>query len=139
LAQRRVSLMQISELLAQIIRTVIEKPRATVFVWSIPFAMPLFDFDSADRRNPKTQVHVGQLPAYIDPKQPPTKKTPWRTINEVPFLQSVNLVLPQELYDVIWDKIEDESKKAGYAKVIMKLQDVLDGAFFTEYIKKGET
>jgi len=101
--------------------------------------MPLFDFDSADRRNPKTQVRVAQLPAYIDPKQPPTKKTPWRTINEVPFLQSVSLVLPQELYDVIWDKIEDKSKKAGYAKVIMKLQDVLDGAFFTEYIKKGET
>jgi ribonucleases P/MRP protein subunit RPP40 len=117
----------------------IGKLRITVCVRSIPFVMPLFDFDSADRRDPKTQVHVGQLPAYIDPKQPPTKKTPWRTINEVPFLQSVNLVLPQELYDVIWDKIEDESKKAGYAKVIMKLQDVLSGAFFTEYIKKGET
>jgi ribonuclease P/MRP protein subunit RPP40 len=118
---------------------VIGKPRGQFAHGVSPFAMPLFDFNSADRRNPKTRVHVGQLPAYIDLKQPPTKKTPWRTINEVPFIKSVNLVLPQELCNVIWSKIEDESKKAGYAKVIMKLQDVLDGAFFTEYIKKGET
>jgi ribonucleases P/MRP protein subunit RPP40 len=101
--------------------------------------MPPFDFDSAGRRDAKTHVAVGQLPAHIDPKQPPTKKNPWRTINDAPFLKSVGLVLPEELYNVIWHKIEDEMKNASYAKVILKLQEVLDGAFFTEYIKKGGT
>ena len=100
--------------------------------------MSQFKFDSPGQREPKTYAHVGKLPAYIDPKQSPTKQSPWRTINEVPFLQSVNLVLPEELYNLIWDDIEEQSKKARYAKVIMKLQDVLEGAFFTEYIKKGE-
>ena len=100
--------------------------------------MSLFNFHSPGQREPKTNVYVEKLPAYIDPKQPPTKKSPWRTVNDVPFLQSVNVVLPEELYNVIWNKIGEESKKARYAKVIMKLQDMLDGAFFTEYIKKGE-
>lgn len=99
--------------------------------------MSLFNFDSNGRRDVKTHVHAGQLPAFIDPNQPPTKKSPWRTINEAPFLQSVNLILPEELFDVIWDKIEDDFKKARYAKLVMKLQDVLDGAFFTEYVKRG--
>jgi ribonuclease P/MRP protein subunit RPP40 len=99
--------------------------------------MTLIEFDSPSRHDPKTHVHVGQLPAYIDPKQPPTKKSPWRTINDTPFLQSVNLILPGELYNVIWDKINDETKKVSYAKVILKLQDILNGPFFTEYIKKG--
>lgn len=54
------------------------------------------------------------------------------------MLRSVNMILPEELYDIIWDKIEDERKNARYAKVIMKLQDLLEGAFFTEYIKKGD-
>ena len=100
--------------------------------------MPLFNFDSLSRRDPKIQVQVGRLPPYVDPKQPPTKKSPWRTINSAPMLRSVNIILPEELYDIIWDKIEDERKKARYAKVIMKLQDLLEGAFFTEYIKKGD-
>jgi ribonuclease P/MRP protein subunit RPP40 len=99
--------------------------------------MPLFDSNSAGQRVSKTHVAGGQLPAYIDPKQPPTKKSPWRTINDAPFLKSISLILPEELYDVIWDKIEDEMKKASYAKVILKLQELLDGKFFTEYIKKG--
>lgn len=49
------------------------------------------------------------------------------------------MVLPEELYDLIWDKIEDESKKASYAKVILKLQDIISGTFFTEYVKKGRS
>jgi ribonucleases P/MRP protein subunit RPP40 len=99
--------------------------------------MPLFEFDSAGRREPKTYVHVGHLPASVHPEHSPTKRSPWRMVSNAPFLKSVNLILPKDLYAIIWDKIEDETKKACYTKVILKLQDLLDGAFFTEYIKKG--
>jgi ribonucleases P/MRP protein subunit RPP40 len=101
--------------------------------------MPLFDFDSAGRRESKTRVHVGYLPPYIHSEQPPTKKSPWRTVSDAPFLKIVNMILPEELYDLIWDKIEGESKKASYAKVILKLQDIISGTFFTEYVKKGRS
>lgn len=100
--------------------------------------MPLFDLDPAGRREPKTRVHVGHLPPYIHPEQSPTKKSPWRAVGDAPFLKSVTVILPGDLYDLIWDKIEDETKKGSYAKVILKLQDVLSGTFFTEYIKKGK-
>ncbi len=99
--------------------------------------MPLFDFDTSVRPEPKTHIHVGQLPDYIDSKQQPTKKSPWKAINDVPFVQSVNMILPEELYNVIWDKLETDSRKVRYAKVLMKLEDILNGEFFNEHIKKG--
>lgn len=99
--------------------------------------MSLFAFDSASRSDSKTHAHIGQLPTYIDPKQPPTRKRPWKSINDVPFWQSVTMILPEELYNIIWSRIDQESKTINYAKVIMKLQDILDQDFFTEYVKKG--
>ena len=101
--------------------------------------MPVFHFDTGGRPEPKTHIHVGHLPDYIDPKQPPTKKSPWKAINDAPFLHSVNMILPAELYDTIWEKLESETKKVRYAKVFMRLEDVLGKEFFTEYIKKGRT
>jgi ribonuclease P/MRP protein subunit RPP40 len=99
--------------------------------------MPLFDFDSGSRLDAKTRVYVGHLPSHVHPDQLHTKKSPWRTVNSAPFLKSVNMILPGELYDLIRDRIEDATMKASYAKVILKLQDVLSGTFFTEYVKKG--
>ena len=100
--------------------------------------MPLFDFGSSSGPDAKMNVTLGVLPGYIDPKQPPTKKSPWNAMNDVPFVQSVDLVLPEELYDLIWHKIGAEMKHNRYAKVVMKLEDLLDGEFFTQYIKRGE-
>lgn len=100
--------------------------------------MSFFELYQGGRPVQKTHVHMGQLPGYIDPKQPPTRKSPWKIINDTPFVQGVSMILPEELYEVIWDKIEVAAKRVEYAKVIMKLQDVLDGDFFTEYVKKGK-
>ena len=47
------------------------------------------------------------------------------------------MTMPDELYSLVWDRINGEMKKARYAKVIMKLEDVLTGDFFTDYVKKG--
>lgn len=100
----------------------------------------MFDFlqDTNARPDAKIFTTLGALPSYIDRKQPPTKKQPWRAISEIGFVRSVEMILPDELYDMIWEKVEEDLKPVKYAKVFMKLQDVLDGDFFTEYIKKGK-
>jgi len=99
--------------------------------------MPLFNFDFNGKLDAKLHVHLAKLPAFVDPKQPPTKKDPWRTINNVPFVQGVDLILPQELYEVIWQRVEKDLNGVRYAKVSMKLQDILNGDFFKEQAKKG--
>jgi len=100
----------------------------------------LFPFaTNQDRLDPKLNVTLGTLPAYIDAKQPPTKKAPWRqTTRGIPFAQSATLVFPDELYRVIWEAVQMELVRWRYAKVVMKLGEVLDGDFFTRYVKRGE-
>lgn len=92
----------------------------------------------ATRPDPKFFTTFGTLPSYIDPCQPPTKKQPWKAIHGIGFVKSVEMILPNELYETIWKKVEADLKPVRYARVIMKLEDVLDGEFFTEYIKKGK-
>ena len=101
--------------------------------------MTLFDFDNGSSPQSKMYVHMGLLPPYIDPKQPPTKKQPWRAINDAPFMSGVSMVMPAELYATVWDKVETSLKEFQYAKVILKLEHLLQGDFFTEYIKRGMT
>ncbi|KIW13387.1 hypothetical protein PV08_08575 [Exophiala spinifera] len=88
---------------------------------------------------PSTKVHVtsGSLPPYISPSEAPTKKAPWRTVRNVGFVQTVTATLPEELYDIIWREIEASLAIHKYSKVIMKLEDVLQGDFFNGYIKRG--
>lgn len=100
----------------------------------------MLDFLGAKNGRPESKIFttLGRLPSYIDRKQPPTKKLPWRAIDDVGFVKSVEMILPEELYEIIWTKVEQELKPVQYARVIMKLEDVLNGAFFTDYIKKGK-
>lgn len=100
----------------------------------------MLDFLGEKNGRPESKIFttLGTLPGYIDRNQPPTKKLPWRAINDVSFVKSVEMVLPEELYEMIWTKVEQDLKPVKYARVIMKLEDLLDGAFFTEYIKKGK-
>lgn len=100
----------------------------------------MLDFLGEKNARPESKIFttLGTIPSYIDRSQPPTKKLPWRVINEVGFVRAVEMILPEELYELTWKRIDEELKAAKYAKVIMKLEDVLDGDFFTEYVKKGK-
>lgn len=99
----------------------------------------MFQFESRDRGGltPKIYTTVGALPGHIDPSQPPNKKQPWKTIQNGAFVRSLELLLPEELYITVWPQIADEVKSVRYEKVIMKLEQILEGDFFNEYIKKG--
>ncbi|KAJ9606600.1 hypothetical protein H2200_008608 [Cladophialophora chaetospira] len=95
-------------------------------------------FPSSSDPVPKVIVTAGQLPGYVAASQAPSKRPPWRTIRETSYVNSVTVILPDDLHQAIWDGIDVDVSKPKYAKVIMKLEDVLQGDFFTEYIKKGD-
>ncbi|KAK5260564.1 hypothetical protein LTR40_003932 [Exophiala xenobiotica] len=87
--------------------------------------------------SPKVNISSGPVPAYISASQAPTKKSPWRTIREVEYVQRATATLPEELYDIIWRDVDASMGGLDYARVIMKLEDILQGDFFNEYIKRG--
>jgi ribonuclease P/MRP protein subunit RPP40 len=98
----------------------------------------------SDRRPQKCQVSRGVLPKYIDLAQPPRKHKPFDALWALRWCHTVDILLPAELRDTI-HKAEGRQIELGrirelnqkYAKVIMKLGEVLEGDFFTEYVKKG--
>jgi ribonuclease P/MRP protein subunit RPP40 len=52
-------------------------------------------------------------------------------------VQTTRVVLPDELYQIIGQNVV--GPQTEYAKVVMKLEDLLEGDFFTEYIKRGRS
>ena len=47
------------------------------------------------------------------------------------------MILPQELYSVVWKDVEAKISNIQYSRVIMSLSEILEGSFFNEYIKIG--
>lgn len=115
-------------------------------------------FSFLDHRSSAAKAYVsqGSLPPFVDPEQPPSKKNPFSTIIGQPFIHTVcndtkfeklcseaevtaqvQLVLPQELYDVLWDNVEAKIGNIVYSRVIMSLSEILEGEFFNKYIKTG--
>ncbi|KAK1976045.1 ribonuclease P 40kDa subunit [Colletotrichum cereale] len=85
---------------------------------------------------PKCFVTYGTM-AHVEPKQLPTKGKPWAPILNQGFNHKVELILPQECYEVVHQKLVQELAAPTFHRVIMTLGQVLDGAFFNEYIKRG--
>lgn len=51
------------------------------------------------------------------------------------------MILPKELYEIMeneMDGILAESRSPIYSRVVLPLSALLEGEFFTEYIKKGK-
>ncbi len=49
----------------------------------------------------------------------------------------MQLILPQELYDVVWKDVEAKISNIHYSRVIMSLSEILERDFFNTYIKTG--
>ncbi|KAI4864179.1 ribonuclease P 40kDa subunit [Hypoxylon rubiginosum] len=75
---------------------------------------------------------------HPNPEQVPSKGKPWSAILAQDFVHRVDLILPEELLHLVKDKIiGNPSRALTFYKVIMSLGQVLEGDFFTEYIKIG--
>ncbi|KAI1485578.1 ribonuclease P 40kDa subunit [Biscogniauxia mediterranea] len=86
----------------------------------------------------KCFVTYGTL-AHTDAKQLPSKVKPWSTFLAQDFVHKVDLILPEESLHFARDKIMggDPVQAPSYHRVIMTLGQVLEGDFFTQYIKIG--
>lgn len=51
----------------------------------------------------------------------------------------LDLIMPQETFEVLRDEIVTNGTHPRHYKVNMKLEHILQGEFFSEYIKKGIT
>lgn len=95
--------------------------------------------------------------SHPDAKQLPSKGKPWSTLLGLDFVhrvrldrtshdvagslssdqEQVDLVLSQEALQRLQLKFGQDDYAPAYHRVIMRLGDVLDGEFFTQYIKIG--
>ncbi|KAF1956239.1 hypothetical protein CC80DRAFT_413497 [Byssothecium circinans] len=90
---------------------------------------------------PDTKIYFSHsvLPGYIDPQNVSTKKKPFSTFNAQLFSHTLDLILPEEIYELVRAQLEREDGVARgvYARVFLKLSEILEGDFFEEYVKKG--
>jgi hypothetical protein len=60
----------------------------------------MFDFSDEVSQHEKCYTTIGQLPPFVDPEQPPSKKSPFSAISTHPFIHTVRspfLVAPGTL------------------------------------------
>jgi ribonuclease P/MRP protein subunit RPP40 len=84
---------------------------------------------------PDTKIYFTHsiLPSYIDPQNVSTKKQPFATFNKQPFSHTLDLILPEEMYELVQQKLST----THYARVHMKLGEILESEFLNTYIKQG--
>ncbi|KAL3484956.1 ribonuclease P 40kDa subunit-domain-containing protein [Aspergillus germanicus] len=85
----------------------------------------------------KCYTTIAHLPAFINPEQTPTKRSPFSTILNHPFVHTVEVTLPREVYTTIESSLDSKLQKLSYARLSMTLSSVIEGDFFNTYIKAG--
>ncbi|KAM0268662.1 hypothetical protein ACHAPA_004906 [Fusarium lateritium] len=88
-------------------------------------------------QSPKCFVTYGTM-GHVDTNQAPRKGKPWSSVMSLDFVHKVDLILPTEAYDAVNEHIANTQKPPRYSKVVISLGDIVQGDFFTEYIKKGD-
>jgi ribonuclease P/MRP protein subunit RPP40 len=90
-------------------------------------------------QNTKVYFSHSVLPSYIDPQNVSTKKKPFSAFNKQKYSHSLDLILPEEIYELVKDELRrsDGPARAQYARVHMKLGEILDKEFLDGYIKQG--
>jgi ribonuclease P/MRP protein subunit RPP40 len=90
---------------------------------------------------PDTKIYFSHsvLPTYIDPQNVSTKKKPFSAFNAQKYSHTVSLILPSEIYSLIAHQLHraDSPARAHYARVHMKLSEILEAEFLTTYVKQS--
>nr|OQO17727.1 hypothetical protein B0A51_12881 [Rachicladosporium sp. CCFEE 5018]OQO27606.1 hypothetical protein B0A51_03595 [Rachicladosporium sp. CCFEE 5018] len=98
----------------------------------------VLDIGKDSSPSPKCYVHHADLPNYIDNAHPPTKKDPFRTVLEQPFVHTLDVLIPSQHTEAFTSLLTTTfPTPIRYAKVYMKLHDILTGEFFNDYVKSG--
>ncbi|KAJ5567409.1 hypothetical protein N7535_006715 [Penicillium sp. DV-2018c] len=97
------------------------------------------EVDDASRRE-KCFTSIARLPTFIDPKQIPTKKLPFSTIQNHAFIHKVQAIIPREIYFGIKMDLEYRTgliPTPTHVRVFMAPSALLEHDFFNTYIKSG--
>ncbi|KAL5000515.1 ribonuclease P 40kDa subunit-domain-containing protein [Aspergillus recurvatus] len=95
----------------------------------------LEDDDASGRE--KCYTTIAQQPQFIDPKQPPIKKSPFSAILGNHFIHTVEVTMSKEVYSSIESALDSKLQKLRYARLSMTLSSLIEGDFFNTYIKTG--
>ncbi|KAJ6017637.1 hypothetical protein N7451_001016 [Penicillium sp. IBT 35674x] len=96
----------------------------------------MLDFvDDASRRE-KCFTTIAQLPAVVDPKEVASKKSPFSAILNHPFIHTVEVILPNDVYEKNQTSL-DALESPQCARVSMYPSDLFEHDFFNTYIKAG--
>ncbi|PPJ53359.1 hypothetical protein CBER1_00986 [Cercospora berteroae] len=97
----------------------------------------MLEIGTKDGGNPRCLVTTSTLSSYIDHARPPTKKRPFTTIQGQTSSHTLDLVLPEPAATSLHDALKSlAATRLTYAKVNMKLHDLISGDFFNTYIKR---
>ncbi|KAJ5454334.1 uncharacterized protein N7458_005290 [Penicillium daleae] len=96
----------------------------------------MFDFTDDASGREKCYTTVSQLPSFVDPKQVPSKKSPFSAILSHPFVHTTEIILPENVYTDIQTSL-DKLNQPQSARVFMSPSDLLEHEFFNTYIKTG--
>ncbi|KAA8567140.1 hypothetical protein MFRU_007g02360 [Monilinia fructicola] len=102
----------------------------------------MLNFPKDTKHEQKGYVSHGTM-GHLDAKQPPIKRKPFVKILAHKFINKVEMILPKELYEIMEKGMNDmtgffaESRNPVYSRVVLPLSALLEGEFFTEYIKRG--
>ncbi|KAG8625628.1 hypothetical protein KVT40_006029 [Elsinoe batatas] len=86
---------------------------------------------------PKCLFSHNLLPRTIDDQQPPTKRKPFSSILDSPFNHTVDVIVPEHDHANFAEKLRRTTGGWRYARVYLKLKDLIEGEFFDQYIKTG--
>ncbi|KAI7270932.1 hypothetical protein KC345_g7316 [Hortaea werneckii] len=94
--------------------------------------------DIGDQGGPRPKCHFTQatLPTFVDHEQPPTKQKPFSTVLGQVYNHTLDVVCAADQKSAIQQAVAN-SGTLQYAKVNMKLIDLLSGDFFSQYVKTG--
>ncbi|EGX53294.1 hypothetical protein AOL_s00006g160 [Orbilia oligospora ATCC 24927] len=83
----------------------------------------------------KCYITCGNLPATLGPET--LNQRPYTTIRGHIYNQQVDLLLPDEICELVQNRLSEQLKPLQYHRIFMGLKDILEKEFYNNYIRQG--
>lgn len=84
----------------------------------------MYEIDDPDLRKEKCYTTIGKLPPFVDPQQPPIKKSPFSSISKHSFVHSVSSLASIGLIEYL-NKCKKESTQVLVSNIYLKTSLIL--------------
>ncbi|KAM7203414.1 Ribonuclease P 40kDa (Rpp40) subunit domain containing protein [Naviculisporaceae sp. PSN 640] len=90
---------------------------------------------SAVHQTSKCYATHGKI-GHLNPQQVPSKSKPWSTLANQDFIHRVDLVIPQEVFELVQEALKYKPVPQ-FKRVVMSLADIVEAEFLGKYVKSG--